>query len=314
MARATTSAESLEQYFTNRFETKLLSHMPPEDAELTAATRLLEKRRELAQADAEQSVHREQHEQHLDKLQQEKLALKQEEAKLMKSLEDYDTYLKENDIRRRRALKKLREETSACDEKNHEIQVLQERIAELQDHQEQQEQLLAEQEIFEKYLQSVIKETHDFNEIDELIDRHATLKVTNEELLAQEARNKDRMRELQAEGARDRENHKVVMLRLNNTLTNLEAKRDTVSTERLHWENQATLAEGSACKRTLLIGRIKMATANLYALVRARNRRGASQDRIVNPELQLDKIKIYLQDLTDICRMFDEEQQRESVE
>lgn len=142
----------------------------------------------------------------------------------------------------------------------------------------------------------------------------ATLKVTNEELLTQEARSKDKMRELQSEGARDRDNHKVVMLRLNSTLTTLEAKRDTVSTERLHWENQATLVEGTACKRTLLLGRIKMATANLYALVRARARGGKMQDRIVIPELQLDKIKVYIQDLADICRMFDEEERRAVAE
>lgn len=85
---------------------------------------------------------------------------------------------------------------------------------------------------------------------------------------------------------------KVEILRLNNTFATLEAKRDQVQTERMYWENQATLAENAACKRTLLLGRIKMATANLYTLVRASQKNRGSTERISRTDIQLDKIKV----------------------
>lgn len=207
--RESTSGAALKQYFTTSFENVLLDQMPTEDAELTPATRLLEKQRELAGVTAEQEAHKNRYDGHMRTLKAEREDILVEEAKLNKSIHDYDTYLKENDIRRRRALKKMREEGEACATYGEEIKLLKDKIADLQTQISQQEQELLNQEVFETYLKNVIKETHDFDQITELIDRHATLKVTNEELVQQEEQNKLHMQRLQQDGARARENHKV---------------------------------------------------------------------------------------------------------
>jgi hypothetical protein len=130
---------------------------------------------------------------------------------------------------------------------------------------------------------------------------------TNEELIRQKEQNTLRLEGLQREALRSREEHKVEMLRLNNKLAALEARREQAMTERLHWENEATQAEREACANTLLLGRLKMAAANLYALIQARQGRpvATTKDSVASTERQLEKIETYIQDLASICDEYD---------
>ena len=61
----------------------------------------------------------------------------------------------------------------------------------------------------------------------------------------------------------------LVVRRYHTRLGELTHRKEKAEKETLYWEHQAQASEQSATKRTLLLGRIRMATANLYALVNA---------------------------------------------
>lgn len=289
---------ALEQYFTKSFETKLLVQMPEEDTQLTPATRLLAKRREMAEVEGELINSKERFSIRMEKLNQRKEKLATNEKKLSQSLQDYDKYLRENDIRRKRALKKAKEELALCEAKDAEITQLRIDIKQLRQEVEEQREDLADQEVYEKYLKGVLSVTVEFREMNELIDRHATLAVTNNELLVNQQDNQKQLEQIHYEQERGREAHQLEVLRLQNQLAQLEGRYENVTTERLYWENQAKHVESTATKRTLLLGRIKMATANLYALVESRTK--SSQDKIASTDKQLDKVKVFIQDQQEV--------------
>lgn len=82
--------------------------------------------------------------------------------------------------------------------------------------------------------------------------------------------------------------------------------RETAEEQALFWEAQATGSEQNATKKTLLLGRIRMATANLFALVNAHAGAG-NMERIPGMEKQLEKIQIFITDLEDVVNDFERE-------
>lgn len=229
--------------------------------------------------------------------------LREDEAKLRKSLKDYDKYLRENDLRRKRAQKKARDESITCREREDDLVRLHDENITARESRELQRVQIKTAEVYEVFLKRVLAHEHDYDEIGELLDRHATLKGTNEELIRQKELNQQRLETLQRDASRSREDHKVEMLRLNNKLASLESRREQAQADRLHWENEATQAEREACENTLLLGRLKMASANLYALIQARQ--GKGKEKMASTDKQLDKIKTYIQDLASICDEYD---------
>lgn len=296
--------DSLERYFTQTFESKLLVQVPQEDTKLTPATRLLAKKREMADVEVELVDAKERFALRMEKLKHRQEKLSANENKLSQSLHEYDKYLRENDLRRKRALKKAKDERAECEALDRDISQLKYNIKYLRNDVEEQRENLSQREVYEKYLKSVLAISHEFNEISELIDRHTTLSITNKELVDIQNENQKKLESINLQQERGKEAHQLEMLRLNNKLVGLEAKYESVTTERLYWENQAKMAENGATNRTLLLGRIKMATANLYALVERRGRAG--DEKVASTDKQLDKVKVFIEDQQDVYREYEQ--------
>lgn len=299
MTEADDGSQQLDKFFTNSFESKLLDQLPEDESQLTPSTRLLSKKQEMNDLEIDLITLKERFAQRMERLGHRKEELRENEAKLQKSLKDYDKYLKENDLRRKRALKKTKEEMEECQRKDTLILQLKSQINTLRELCDDQKKRLANEEIYETFLKSVLDKTHEFQGINELIDRHATLSSTNAELVQQHQENRTKLDNLNLKQDRAREHHSLEMLRLNNTLSKLETELETVIEEREYWEKMSKQAEDNASKRTLLLGRIRMATANLYALVDKRSH-GQSQNRVADTERQLEKVKIYIQDQQEV--------------
>ena len=76
---------------------------------------------------------------------------------------------------------------------------------------------------------------------------------------------------------------------------------DKAQGEAVKWESKWTHIKNTAAKKTLLLGRIKMATHNLYQLVNRHQkaRRGEEVD-LEDTNEQLNRIQQFIQDLTQI--------------
>ena len=112
-------------------------------------------------------------------LQHRREELEIKEQQLAESLMKFDRFLKENDARRKRALKKAAEEKDVIKQKDKDIGTLTAELQRLRKQISIYEKWISKQEIFEKFLRSVLQHTNDYTEISELMDRYATLSSTN---------------------------------------------------------------------------------------------------------------------------------------
>merc|ERR1719326_2624337 len=232
----------------------------PEDVlkQTTPATELLEKKKELADVEDALEAQKEDFRLRMESLKQRRAELERKEYQLQENLLKFDRFLKENDARRERAERKADEENTVAAEREQEIDSLRKRLRTLKETKERQKEIISRYTKFEDFLKHVLTKSGEFQEISELIDRHATLITTNKELRERERENQALMDKLKQEAAVFREENRVHILKCNNKLSSLQAEKETAQTEKLYWENQFSQVQNAASKRTLLLGQIKL--------------------------------------------------------
>ncbi|CAH3013753.1 unnamed protein product, partial [Porites evermanni] len=166
--------------------------------------------------------------------------------------------------------------------------------------------------IFQQYLEK-------FQEIREVIARYDTLTATHQDLLERETKNQEKYEKEKGRLVKFTEvsfffwsaddnifctyfcfhfqekNNEI--LNYNNQLAHLQTKLERAQSVAVKCESQWTHIQNTAAKKTLLLGRIKMATHNLFMLV---NRHLKQNTVIEVTEKQLEKIQVFIQDLTQI--------------
>eukprot|EP00116_Pleurobrachia_bachei_P014210 sb/3474472/ len=116
---------SLEEYFRTTFEDKLLVKLPErEDEHLTPATRLLEKRREMTEVEQALNAQKEEFQMKMESIQQRREELERKEFTLKESLLKFDKFLKDNDAKKNRAVKKANTERDSKLQRMREIEAL----------------------------------------------------------------------------------------------------------------------------------------------------------------------------------------------
>ncbi|KXJ27520.1 coiled-coil domain-containing protein 42 homolog [Exaiptasia diaphana] len=289
---------NLEEYFRTTFEDKLLVKMPErEDDHLTPATRLLEKRREMSEVEQALAAQKEEFQMKMESLQQRREELERKEYQLKESLLKFDKFLKENDSKRARALKKAAEEREMRRAKDREIARLKEDTTCLAKDRDKIQTKLEKFFIYQQYLEKVLECAEEFQEIREIIARYDTLTATHQDLLERETKNQEKYEKEKGRLVKFTEEKNNEILSYNNQLANLQTQLEKAQSLAVKWESQWTHIKNTAAKKTLLLGRIKMATHNLFMLV---NRHLGQTGAIEQTEKQLEKIQVFIQDLTQI--------------
>ncbi|CAH1801382.1 unnamed protein product [Owenia fusiformis] len=290
---------SLEEYFRTTFEDKLLVKMPErEDDHLTPATRLLEKRREMSEVEQALAAQKEEFQMKMESLQQRREELERKEFQLKESLLKFDKFLKENDSKRARAVKKANDERDLKRVKDREIGRLFDETGTFAGQKQKLHDRLEKHAMFHKYLEKVLESAEEFHEIREVIARYDTLVATHKDLLEKDHENQDLIEDQKQEFSHFMENKHNQILGYNNQLSGLQTRLDRAQSEAVKWEAVWTHIKNTAAKKTLLLGRIKMASHNLYQLVN-RQQKGPSTQSEDTAE-QLQKIQIFIQDLSQI--------------
>ncbi|XP_078492303.1 coiled-coil domain-containing protein 42 homolog [Ciona intestinalis] len=291
---------NLEDYFRSTFEDKLLVKMPErEDDHLTPATRLLEKRREMAEVEQALTAQKEEFQMKMESLQQRREELERKEHQLKESLLKFDKFLKENDSKRARAIKKAHDERELRRGKEKDIERLQEDITRLSKERERYQKKLEKNSIFQKYMERVQESTDEFSEIREIIGRYDTLVATHVDLMKRDLKNQDAIEEEKGRLVKFTEEKSNEILYYNNQLAQLQTRLDQAQSKAVKWESKWTHIQNTAAKKTLLLGQIKIATLNLFQLVNKHLKQQATVP-IENTSLQLDKIQMFIQDLSQI--------------
>jgi len=291
-------AVNLEEYFRTTFEDKLLVNMPErEDDHLTPATRLLEKRREMAEVEQALAAQKEEFQMKMESLQQRREELERKEFQLKESLLRFDKFLKENDSKRARALKKAADERDGRRFKDKEIEKLIDETKVFMHKKTKMQKKLEKYSKFQKYLDRVLEVAEEFHEVREITARYDTLIATHNDLLANENRNQDAIEQEKAKLNRFIEDKNNEVLNYNNQLAQLQTELEKTQSKAVKWESTWTHIQNTAATKTLLLGRIKMATHNLFMLV---NKHTKQTPLIESTTEQLNKIQTFIQDLTQI--------------
>ncbi|KAJ3242025.1 Cilia- and flagella-associated protein 73 [Chytriomyces hyalinus] len=290
---------SIEDYFRANVENKLFIKVPEqEDHDLTPATRLLEKRREMLEVENGLNQQKEEFAMKMEALKQRGEELARKEAQLKESLLKFDKFLKENDAKRNRAIKKAIDERKTRDQKEIEIQDLKKHVVAQSSKKDKSGRAVDTYLTFQKFLESVLESVEEFGEVKDIISRFDTLAATNQELI-------DRAREAQDRTEKDRamlinstEEKNNLVLNYNNAIAKLQTRLEEAQMRsakcQLEWDQ--TLK--NATSKTLLLGQIKMATSNLFSIVKTHlnSKLNNSGDTLS----QLDKIQQFMIDLNAI--------------
>ncbi|XP_002739901.1 coiled-coil domain-containing protein 42 homolog [Saccoglossus kowalevskii] len=291
---------TLEEYFRTTFEDKLLVKMPErEDDHLTPATRLLEKRREMAEVEQALAAQKEEFQMKMESLQQRREELERKEYQLKESLLKFDKFLKENDSKRARAVKKAEDERKLKLSKDTEIAKFLDEKRQLEQQRDKLAKKLSKHTIFHRYLEKVLETADEFHEIREIIARYDTLVATNEDLIEKDHENQEAVEAERAKLHKFTEDRNNEILEFNNQLANLQTQLDKAQSEAVKWESVWTHIKNTAAEKTLVLGRIKMAAHNLFMLV---NRHLKQQQLVEDTTEQLSKIQVFIMDLTQITQ------------
>ena len=299
------SSTGLKQYFSQTFQEKLLRDVAGEKQHVTPATAMLETRREMADVDQALDAQKDDFQLKMENLAQRRAELERKELELQESLLKFDRFLKENDARRVRADNKTRDELELTMAKERQVEQLARELDQLRAKRDRNRKIIAQNETFERYLKGVLSESSDYAHIDEVIKRHGTLTATNVDLKEREQNTSRKMDEVSAQLATTLEESRVEKLYLNNKRRTLLKELEKLQGDAVDLETQHRQVQSNASKRTLLVGRVRMAIANLYDLVRERSKTAAGQGDSTDPVSQLDVIEKFIEDLKDITREFE---------
>lgn len=269
-----------------------------EDDHLTPATKLLEKRREMKEVEQALSAQKEEFQMKMESLQQRQEELERKECTLKESLLKFDKFLKENDSKRLRALKKAQDEKAARQSKNKEHALLQEEIAVLEEERGKIQETLDKHKKFHTYMDAVLETSDEFSEVREITSRYETLSSTYQDLLERDQSNQDLIeskRQYLAKFTEDRQNE---IMSYNNDLSFMQGDLDKAKSKTVHLESNWNQIQTTAAAKTLELGRIRMATLNLFNLVNTQLKmQGVTE---TDSDTHLDKVSQYIQDLSQI--------------
>ena len=170
----------------------VLEHVSP-------ATRLLEKRRQMFEVQEVLDQQKAGFARKEEIFKRQEDGLKKKDLDLQESLIKFSKFLQENDSKIARAEKKGREEAALRAQKEAEIAELQAALGELQLKCDTVNGVVSEHIKYQRYLEAVVEEDADLQEVGELLNRHGTLVATNTDLKQQQKANGEEIERVRGE-------------------------------------------------------------------------------------------------------------------
>ena len=267
--------------------------------DVSPATRLLEKRRQMFEVQEALEMQKEEFARREELFKRREDALRKQDLELQQQLIRFNKFLQENDSKTARAEKKAKEEKHLRELKEQEIQERVKELEELVNKKDEMKAILDKNLVYEKYLNSVLEESDDFQEIGDVLKRHETLRMHHHDLQERAETvtqlNDQYRNELQAYLKQGQD-------------TKLKGHNDIAQSQKL-WEQEQlkSLVAGSSregfldesAKRVLEYGKAQMVITNLYE--RSRNNslaKGKVKTAYSNDEgEQLKAIREFVSDL-----------------
>lgn len=236
----------------------------------------------------------------IESLNQRKQELEKKEIQLKESVIKFDKFLKENDAKLARAVKKAEDERELQKAKQKEIERLQDEIKQQAVLKERLTSKVQKFQKFNKFLEQTVEHSDEFQEIREIIDRYETLTTNYKDLLDIQKENDDQLNDQRRylNSYMERKNNEL--LSMNNELAELQAKLDHAQNESHKAESEWNHLQTTAAGKTLLIGETRMAIRNLYQLVLIHHNKEEEINVDITTDEQLKRVEEFVNDLVSI--------------
>ncbi|NXG10743.1 CCD42 protein, partial [Sakesphorus luctuosus] len=281
----------LEEHLRAAFRDKLrLLTVPARDAaSLLPSTRVLLKRREVAEVEQELQSQREDFRQRMERLAQRRERLARREEEHRDALLKFDAFQEAAAARRERALRRAGEERARAEARRAEAARLRRELAGLQWHRERLARRLRSLRPFGDYLRDVLASTGQFQDVLAMLVHFRVLTEARAALAQEAEAGQERLAQGRARLHQYQEEASTELLGTNNELAQLRTRLEATHQDVLQWESCWARAQSTATQKTLLLGQIKLAVLNLFQLSTARLRipRNVAME---DTEAQLDMV------------------------
>lgn len=270
------------------------------------STLLLKKEVEVDQVQSELEAKRQEFKQRMDACAQRQIEIQKKQQRMKDKVSKFENFLKENELKRRRAIQKYQTEVKMKEQKSAELQSLEEELELLKTQLSSLDRKVGRYKKFEEYLLRVIDVMpEDYlaasdDKMKGLMSRHRTLSDSNVHLVNNLESMTDELELRKVELDDLKKEHGKQVISINSELSLLQQKHDDDSAMNQKLENKYSASTGGLRQRRTDLGRILMAIDNIAE--QCYKRIDVSIERMSLDE-KLHRIRDYVNDKADVAVM-----------
>eukprot|EP00959_Pyramimonas_sp_CCMP1952_P413590 8666179-Pyramimonas_sp.AAC.1 len=228
------------------------------------STVLLQKKKRMQEVQQELDRKKQEYKLRMNKCNEKEQELAEKQARIRESVVRFERFVKENDAKRTRALKKERDESTSRMQKEQEIVALKQEHMQYTKSKEKYLRLLDKLSVYESYIESVLEPSDEFHEIDDVLRRHSTLTHTNKDLrqvVEQGNQEIEEMRALLSQFSKDKEDEILIAT---SDIAGQQKRSDLIKNENTKVEQELQYRDNAYNDRKRRLGEAKMAITNIY--------------------------------------------------
>lgn len=190
--------------------------------------------------------------------------LRAQDLHLQHQLCKFNKFLQDNEAKRRRAETRAAEEAAQIRQKDEEIQDLEKQLEDSKNLCSKLEEEKDRNMKYEEFLDLVKETCDDYNEIQEIVERHNTLESANLDLSEIQVQSESRIEDLRNEFQSYRKEQEMEMMELRNKVAVLSTELDESQKARQQMQHSVDEARGEDSRKSHYFGQILMSVENLY--------------------------------------------------
>eukprot|EP00294_Goniomonas_avonlea_P010906 CAMPEP_0114559754 /NCGR_PEP_ID=MMETSP0114-20121206/11088_1 /TAXON_ID=31324 /ORGANISM="Goniomonas sp, Strain m" /LENGTH=399 /DNA_ID=CAMNT_0001745241 /DNA_START=38 /DNA_END=1237 /DNA_ORIENTATION=+ len=242
--------------------------MPEPATRSTQATQLVKARKQMGEVQELLLAKQQEFKERMEKCKEREEALSEKQEATREQVAKFAQFMKENDAKRTRALKRAQDEINIRKLKEKEAEELTQQIQKLEKELERGKATLERQLKYSHYLESVMDASEEFLEVMDILMRYDALKGTNQDLMNSVNEHNREMEIKRVELASLTKRMQSMILVQNSEVARHQQELDLSRNAASHQEQLLHERENDAKERIRLSGESQMAIYNLYQRTR----------------------------------------------
>ncbi|XP_064582942.1 cilia- and flagella-associated protein 73 isoform X1 [Zonotrichia leucophrys gambelii] len=274
-------------------------------ATLPPSTRVLLKRREVAEAERELQNQRQEFQQRMQRLAQRRQQLARRREQHRDAVLRFESFLKAVAARRERELRRADEERAREAAERAESARLRRELERLRRHRESLARRLRSLRPFGDYLRDVLPTMGQFQDVPAMLVHLGVLAEVRAALAREAEAGQEQLAQGRAQLQRYRQESSTQLVGTRNELARLHTRLEAARRDVRQWESCWTHIQSTATQKTLLLGQIKLAVLNLFQQTTAQLRiptdRAQEDTKAQLDTLSSPQVLLCMKALSDIC-------------